>query len=152
MRTCGGYVVLLAAYFQGCCRDLHSECARAAGAALNLLPTMGVLVQGVLVADRRQDGGNASFAAVTADFDRFAFDSGAALAVAYPDSIQRITRLGHLNKWRNYAAYRKKTLSQTADRASLPSVRLWRHDCNGLAASLNGVMSNQLVTLIGVAP
>ena len=147
-----GYVVLLAAHFQGFCRDLHSECARAAGVALNLLPAMGVLVQGVLVAERRLDGGNASFEALTADFDRFAFDSGAALAAAHPDGPQRITRLGHLNKWRNYAAHQKKTAPQTAGTLDLPSIRQWRDACDGLAASLDGVLYNQLVTLTGVAP
>ena len=148
-----GYVVLLAAHFQGFCRDLHGEAAVAAGAAApNLTPLMRLLVQTVLLADRRLDGGNATHEALTADFDRFAFDSGALLGAAHPDNPQRVTRLGHLNKWRNYAAHQKKSPPQTAGTLDLPSVRLWRDSCDGLAVSLDGVLYNQLAALTGVAP
>src|SRR5438309_108779 len=95
-----GYVMLLSAHFQGFCRDLHTECVQIiAGAAP---PTMRLMIQTQSVARRGLDGANPNFSTIQSDFDRFGLNIQAAL-VADAANQPRITHLGHLNLWRNFA-------------------------------------------------
>lgn len=152
-----GFVMLLAAHFQGFCRDLHSECVQAVANAvpapmLFMFQTLGEL-------GRELSGSNAKYTSIKADFERFDFDLTAALttdpAVA-PGTLaanqSHISRIDHLNKWRNYAAHHNATPPTTGGPFALPTVLLWKAACHELAAELDRVMYNQLVRLTGTAP
>src|ERR1700683_1426251 len=72
-----GYVMLLAAHFQGFCRHLHSECAQAASNAVPI--SMRIMFQKLCQEGRELDMGNAKYEGIKADFKRFMFDLTAAL-------------------------------------------------------------------------
>lgn len=143
------YTMLLSAHWQGFCRDLHTECVQIVAAATP--PAMQLMIQGQCLAERQLDGANPSYETIRRDFERFDFDLKPLLD-ASPANAPRITRLGHLNKWRNYAAHHKTTLPPDGGPLSLATVRLWRTSCTELAAELDGIMYNQLQVLTGAAP
>ncbi len=148
-----GYVMLLSAHFQGFCRDLHTECVQivAAGAP----PAMRAMIQKFGVADRNLDGANPRYETIRNDFERFGFDLNAELAASTVTGGQNaywVTLLGHLNLWRNYAAHHKTSPPVAGGPLILPTVRSWRISCDGLAAELDRIMYNHLVSLTGTAP
>ena len=148
-----GYVMLLSAHFQGYCRDLHTECVQIVAAAAP--PAMQTMIQRFGAADRNLDGANPRYETIRNDFDRFGFDLNVELA-AFPltagPNAHRITHLGHLNLWRNYAAHHKTSPPAAGGPLILPTVRGWRLSCDGLAAELDRIMYNQLLALTGIAP
>ncbi|WP_439624713.1 hypothetical protein [Gemmata sp.] len=152
-----GFVMLLAAHFQGFCRDLHSECVQAVA---NAVPApMLYMFQTLCELGRELSGTNAKYTSIKADFERFDFDLTDALttdpAVAPAVLVANqahISRIDHLNKWRNYAAHHNATPPAVGGPFALPTVLLWKSACHELAAELDRVMYNQLVKLTGVAP
>jgi len=144
-----GYVMLLAAHFQGFCRDLHTECVQAFAGAVPVPLQFAIQLQ--CVASRDLDGGNAKTESLRKDFDRFGLDLSALLR-ANPANATRVTHLGHLNLWRNYAAHHKKTPPAHGGPFALATVRAWRNSCDGLAAELDVIMYNQLQVMLGMPP
>ncbi len=137
------YVLLLSAHFQGFCRDLHTECAQFVG---NNVPVrIQFLVQQSFTTPKlKLDHGNPNLEHINADFNRFGLTLD--LKKADPRNQAHISHLGELNKWRNAAAHHgdpPKSIS-----LSLAKVRTWKGSCSGLAASLDGIMYNQLRHLI----
>jgi hypothetical protein len=152
-----GYVLLLAAHFQGYCRDLHSECVQAAA---NAVPVpMLLMFQRLCEEGRELSKANAKYSSIKADFERFDFsltdaltaDPLLALAVRATNA-ELITRINHLNSWRNYAAHHNALPPNVGGPFTLLMVQLWKNSCNGLATELDRVMYNQLMALTGVAP
>jgi hypothetical protein len=144
-----GYVMLLAAHFQGFCRDLHTECGQvfAQSAALHLR----LVIQVQCRAARDLDGANAKLESIRKDFDRFGMDLGAELR-RDPANGPRVTLLGHLNAWRNYAAHHKDVPPAAGGPFTLAAVRGWKTACDALAAELDRIMYNQLRATLGVPP
>jgi hypothetical protein len=145
-----GYVMLLSAHFQGYCRDLHTECVQVVAAA-SASPAIEVVVQTQGIAGRELDGANPRYETLRKDFERFAFDLVAALA-ANPANALRVTHIGHLNSWRNYAAHHKTTPPTAGGPFNLAAVRVWRDSCDGLATALDGIMYNRLQAVLGGPP
>lgn len=152
-----GFVMLLAAHFQGYCRDLHTECIQAAA---NAVPAPLVyMFQELGERGRELSGGNAKYSSIKADFERFDFDLTHALTAdpATPPAVLtanqgHITLIDHLNAWRNYAAHHNTRPPPVGGPFTLPTVRAWKNSCDGLATELDRVMYNQLATLTGAAP
>jgi hypothetical protein len=144
-----GYVMLLSAHFQGFCRELHSECIQIATTFVP--PAMQYLFQAQCVAGRELNRANPQFETIRKDFERFGFNLNAALA-ASPANATRITHIGHLNSWRNYAAHHKKSMPTAGGPFTLATVQGWRNSCDGLATELDGIMYNQLQMALGKAP
>jgi len=148
-----GYVMLLAAHFQGFCRDLHSGCIQATA---NAIPApMLLMFQTLCQQSRELDRANAKYAGIKADFERFGFDLTAALranpaTAAINDGY--ITRINHLNAWRNYAAHHNALPPPYGGPFTLPTVQIWKDSCNGLAIELDRIMYNQIQALTGIAP
>jgi len=141
-----GYIVLLSAHFQGFCRDLYTESAQIT--AFRVRATLRILIQAQFTAHRALDHGNPNLQNVRKDFERFGFTLN--LADADPGNPARLQHLGELNKWRNIAAH-----YGTVPPAGLPSLtdlHDWRNSCNGLAASLDGIMYNELRRILRRAP
>lgn len=149
--------MLLAAHFQRFCRDLHSECIQAAANAVPI--PMLLMFQTLCQQSRELDKANAKYAGIKADFERFGFDLTAALTadpalapVVQVANATHITRIDHLNAWRNYAAHHNRRPPPHGGPFTLAAVQLWKNSCDGLATELDRIMYNQLQVLTGVAP
>ena len=129
-----GYVMLLSAHFQGFCRDLHSECIQVFSNAAPL--PLQYVIQLQCFAGRELDGANPKMESLRKDFNRFNLNLSSALGLN-PANATRITHLGHLNLWRNYAAHYKKLPPGHGGPLSLPTVRAWKTSSDGLAVELD---------------
>ena len=141
-----GYILLLSAHFQGFCRDLYTECTQAIAATVG--PSVRILFQQQFTSNRKLDHGNPNLEHLKTDFNRFGFTLD--LAGADPANQARIGHLGDLNKWRNIAAHHGVVLP-----GGLPShltIRDWENSCDGLATSLDLIMYDRLLTILGNAP
>ena len=152
-----GFVMLLAAHFQGYCRDLHTECIQAAAHAVPA--PMLYMFQALGERGRELARGNAKYSSIKDDFERFDFNLTDALtadpalpAATRTANASHITRVDHLNAWRNYAAHHNTVSPPVGGPFVLPTVQVWKNSCDALATELDRVMYNRLVTLTGAAP
>ena len=148
-----GYVMLISAHFQGFCRDLHTECVQAVANAVP--PPMLLIFQTLCGRDLELDGANAKYASIKTDFERFGFDLTVALradqkVAKINDGL--VTRIGHLNAWRNYAAHHNKLPPDHGGPFTLATIQAWKNSCSDLAIVLDGLMYNQLRVITGVSP
>ena len=144
-----GYTVLLCAHFQGFCRDFYSECVKSLAAVIPA--SLRGVVETQCRARCELDGGNPRFELIRNDFLRFEVDLKQELDTVAANG-PRITHLGHLNLWRNYAAHAKKQLPPAGGPLSLATLNGWRKSCDALANEMDRIMYNRLMTLVGVAP
>lgn len=145
-----GYVMLVSGHFQGFCRDLYSECVQLCAAAAPA--TMRTTIQTQFAAGLALNIGNPTIENIRKDFKRFDFQLN--LEGAAPGNPQRVTYLGHLNYWRNHVAHQQATPPPAGVPAvlTLADVQAWRASCDGLAASLDDIMRQELTRILGVAP
>lgn len=145
-----GYVMLVSGHFQGFCRDLYTECAQLCAAAVPA--SMRTTIQAQFAAGLALNTGNPITENIRKDFERFGFllDLGA----ADPGNPQRVTHLGHLNYWRNHVAHQKASPPPAGVPAvlTLVDIQTWRASCDGLATSLDDIMSQKLLRILGAAP
>jgi hypothetical protein len=142
-----GYVLLLSAHFQGFCRGLYTECAQIVVSRVR--PRLRPLIQDQFVAHRRLDHGNPNLQHIREDYQRFGFNLD--LVTADPANAARLNDLAELNRWRNVAAHHGTIPPGTAP-LTLPLVGAWRTSCDGLAASLDGIMYNELRRILRRSP
>lgn len=146
-ETLRGFVLHLSAHFQGFCRDLYTESSQACIALMpaGLQPTAQLQFLDHLAIDK----GNPTHANLKRDFGRFGFTLNLTAANA-----QEVTQLGHLNAWRNKAAHQgtKPLAIGVPSTLTLASVQGWKASCNGLAVSLDGIMHQELLRILGVPP
>ena len=140
-----GYVLLLSAHFQAFCRDLYTEAAQVV--ASKVRASLSVLVQEQFTAHRKLDRGNPTLENLKADFNRFGFPLDLAADLA---NVARLQSLSELNKWRNAAAH--QGIAPTGIPLNLAALSRWCKSCDGLAASLDNVVYNQLRRLLRRAP
>jgi hypothetical protein len=142
--------MLLSGHFQGFCRDLYTECSQICVAAVpvGLRPT----VQMQFRAELKLNSGNPIVEVIRKDFERFGFLLD--LAGADPANPLRLTHLGHLNYWRNHAAHQKATPPPPGVPAilTIADILAWRTSCDGLATCLDGIMRQELLSILGIAP
>jgi hypothetical protein len=141
-----GYILLLSAHFQGFCRDLYSECAQLLAATVGL--PVRSLFQEQLTKNLKLSKGNPNIDNLKQDFERFGglLDMGA----ADPANHTRLAHLRVMNQWRNIAAHHGIPLP--GGLPSLAMVQAWEHSCDGVANSLDGIMYNRLIMILGGAP
>jgi hypothetical protein len=147
-----GYAVLLAAEFQGFCRELHTEAVRYLVAAV---PTeLQLIVDRALTLNRQLDRGNANPATLGSDFGR--------LGLVWWKSVDEVESAGadlrdeleKLNTWRNAVAHNDfdpKKLGGTMV-LTLSMVRGWRKVCNQLAVALDQVLADHIATSTKALP
>lgn len=140
-----GYVVLLSAHFQGFCRDLHTEAAHVIVSKVR--PSLQLLILEQFTAYRKLDHGNPTYEHLKGDFERFDFKLDFAFD---PANARRLLHLSELNKWRNAAAHHGTAPAGLL--LDLPSLRDWRSSCDGLSASLDAVLYNQLRKILRRVP
>jgi hypothetical protein len=145
-----GYVMLLSGHFQGFCRDLYTECAQLCAAVVP--PGLRATVQAQFSAELRLDNKNPTVETIRSDFERFGFALN--LPAADPANALRVTHLGHLNYWRNASAHQKSLPPPLGvpPILTLPDIRNWRMSFGGLAVSIDGIMYQQLLRILGSAP
>lgn len=140
-----GLVVLLSAHLQGFCRDLDSEAADVVVSKVR--PSLQPPTQRQLASAIALRHGNPNLANIRADFDRFGFALDFA---AEPANAPRLQHLADLNRWRNLFAHAAQL--PPAGPPPLATVRDWIDSCDGLAASLDGLVYNELRRLLRRKP
>lgn len=135
-----GYVLLLAAHFQGFCRDLHTECAQII--ASKVRPSLEILFQSQFSARRELDRGNANAKNIIEDFSRFGFSMKTQLD-AIAGAVALKADLHMLNEWRNAAAHHNTSLPPGGP-LTVPLIQGWRNSCNLLATAIDTVLYTQL--------
>ncbi len=142
-----GYVRLLSAHFQGFCRDLYTECAQTLIGAVDM--GLREVAQLQFETQRQLDHKNPTVENLRKDFQRFSFKLD--LSAANPANPLRVSHLDQLSKWRNIAAHRG-TVPIGHPPLGLQLLQDWRNSCDGLAASLDVIMYNRLMTILGRPP
>jgi hypothetical protein len=142
-----GYVMLLSGHFQGFCRDLYTECMQVFAAHVPLAHKATIQVQ--FTTELKLNSNNPTVETLRKDFERFGFVLD---FVADPANGPRVTHLGHLNKWRNAVAHQKATAPTGVPPLALATVQVWQASCDGLATWLDGILYNEMLIILGVAP
>ena len=145
-----GFVLHLSAHFQGFCRDLYTECSQIWIASIPA--GLKATAQAQFSAQLALEKGNPSYDNIKRDFDRFGFSLN--LQIAQHQGGQPLTKLAHLNAWRNKAAHQgTQPLRQGVPTSlTLPIVQDWFTTCDTIAASLDGIMHSELSRILGIAP
>jgi hypothetical protein len=107
-----------------------------------------VLIQEQFTARRKLGHGNPTHDHLKEDFKRFGFKLDLAVE---PANLPRLTHLSALNKWRNVAAHQGTTIP-AGIALNLSSMQAWRISCDGLAASLDMIVYNQLRRILKRTP
>jgi hypothetical protein len=147
-----GYAVLLAAEFQGYCRELHSEAVRHFVA--NLPALQRPIVAEALTFNRQLDRGNAQSGSLGSDFGRFGLDWWSEVDAVDPAGPGLRRSLDELNAWRNAIAHNDFDPARLGGTIilRLAAVRGWRRTCNQLTRAFDAVLANHLRTVTGHSP
>jgi hypothetical protein len=146
------YTLLLAAEFQGFCRDLHSEGVDALLLAVS--PGLQSVVESQFLLGRQLDRGNASSSTLGADFGRFGLPLWAELDRLDPRGPLLRRLLEEMNAWRNAIAHSDFDPARLGGRMSLPirRVRRWRAACHRIARRLDRLLADRLHQLTDLRP
>ncbi len=146
------YTVLLAAEFQGFCRELHTEAIDHIERSLPPLLARTVALE--FTWNRQLDRGNPTPSALATDFGRFGFGLWVAVDALDPRGQLLRRLLEELNLWRNAVAHSDFSPARLGGRISVPirRVRRWRAACRRLARRLDTVVGDRLQLLTGVRP
>jgi hypothetical protein len=148
------YTVLLAAEFQGFCRDLHTDCVDHYLGVLTPPVAMGNTLRAEFMRGRQLDRGNAQPGSLGADYGRLGIDFWDELTRHDPATTRWKDDLELLNEWRNAITHQDFTsprLSGTMN-LRLAQVKRWRASCRSLAHVMDKVMSRHLHALTGTSP
>ena len=148
------YAVLLAAHFQGFCRDLHSECVDHILAVMAQPGPLRNYLRSELTRGRQVDRGNAQPSSLGADFGRFGMRFWDDLEKHDSASLIWRNDLGILIDWRNAIVHQDFTSPTLGGIMNLRiiHVRRWRNSCRRLALAMDDVIRRNLVTLTGIPP
>lgn len=148
------YAVMLAAQFQGFCRDLHSECIAQILGTIASPFAVRPLVEDEFYRNRQLDRGNAQTGSLGADFQRLGIDLWAEMRTLDPRTPGLMRLLDELNLWRNAIVHHDFDPQRLGGTTilRLNRVRRWRGTCHRLARAPDEVMRRHLVDLTGSAP
>jgi hypothetical protein len=148
------YALLLAAQFQGFCRDLHQECVDHVLGVINPPRPLYMVLLTELTRVRQLDRGNAHSGSLAADFGRLGIDLWTALASHSTKSMHWRQELDRLNAWRNVIAHQSFGPGKLggATRVRLSQVRNWRKVCHRLGRAIVTLLHAHLQTLTGSPP
>ena len=148
------YAVLLAAQFQGFCRDLHSECVGHLVRSIPSPPVVQLLVRDEFTRDRKLDRGNAQPSSLGADFGRLGINFRNAVTTYDPRNAARMQLLEELNHWRNAIAHQDFDPAKLGGTTilRLEQVRGWRVACERLAHAFDEVMRLHMEALTASSP
>lgn len=143
-------VLLLAAEFQGFCRDLHDQAGIAfarATACENL--RLERVLRDQLAHNRVLDRGNAHPGSLGADYDRLGMELWGALNTQWPVEANEWKRtLTGLNDARNAIAHSHGGKVAALD-LQLSTVQTWRSSLDGLAVAMDNIVGEYLAGMFG---
>jgi hypothetical protein len=144
---------LLAAQFQGFCRDLHSECVDSLVGPIPL-PDWQQALQTEFLWNRKLDHGNPNPGNIGADFSRLGLDFWQKVEADDTRNAARKRFLDELNEWRNAIAHHDFDPVKLGGAVNLRlrRVRHWRNVCQAVAASFDRVMTNYVHYVTGLRP
>jgi len=148
------YAVMLAAQFQGFCRDLHSECVDHLVRMIHSPLAVRPLVRDEFTRDRQLGRGNAHPSSLGADFRRLGIQLWAEMEAHDPRTSSLKRFLEELNQWRNAIAHQDFDPQRFGGTTNLRlnQVRRWRRACERLARGLDEVMRRHMQSLTGSSP
>ncbi|WP_432558841.1 hypothetical protein [Granulicoccus sp. GXG6511] len=150
-------ILRLASEFQGFCRDLHEESIEAfIGSGLPVPDPINSVVRASLETGRKIDSGNATWANIVTDFQRFGLSLKAELQQSRPGRYSGwVTVMDRLNKARNAIAHDDRVkLAECHERQplTLQTFRRWRSTLNEVVRSLDRLVGAYLKHLTGTNP
>jgi hypothetical protein len=147
-----GYTMLLAAEFQGFCRELHTEAIQHFVATLPA--TQQNIVSEEFTFNRQLDKGNATPASIGSDFGRLGLDWWPGVDHVAADGPILRRGLEELNVWRNAIAHNNFDPARLGNtmRLMLARVRTWRRICDRLATVFDQVWATHLERVTGTRP
>ena len=146
------YTVLLAAEFQGVCRELHSE------AVVALLAAMPKAVQKIVAEEftwnRQLDRANATSSALGSDFGRLGIELWSRVDVIDANGPALRRALDELITWRNAIAHHDFQTARLGGKMALPirRVRRWRKTCSRIVRVLDRLLREHILQLTGHVP
>ena len=146
------YALLLAAEFQGFCRDLHAEASLAIASATS--PLLRDIVVQSLLRKRLLALGNVSKKNVAADYGRFGIELWPACVAVDARTGPRLDRLERLIAWRNAIAHSDfdYVRREYGSQLNLAEVRSFRRGLNGLASTIDRVIRDRVEEATGERP
>lgn len=150
-----GFLLALAAQFQGFCRDLHSEGVAA------IIDSLPVRVQPVVALNathaRQLDRGNPRAGALGSDFGRLGVELWPDLRKQVADGSKRHDQLEQLMIWRNAIAHESQLSEADLEKvgSTLPNlahVKSWRANLNVLANNFDLIVGRGIKEATGLDP
>lgn len=148
------YAVLLAAQFQGFCRDLHTESVDFLVAVIPQ-PEFQLAVWRELQWNRQLDSKNANQGTIGGDFGRLGVSNfWERVDGIFANNHRRRQWLDELNTWRNAIAHQMfdPALLGGTTLLRLARVQRWRRGCNRLALSMDRVLRAYIQSITSNAP
>ncbi len=148
------FVIMLAAHFQGFCRDLHNECAAEISRyAQSHLPHVAPFVQSRFSEGRKLNQGAANSSTIGSDFGRFTVSFWTLSAVQDPAAAEARRDLDELAELRNALAHQDfgRTPDKQPPRFGAEDIRRWWLACDVLASAMDAAMVEVLVPFEGGA-
>lgn len=146
------FVIMLAAHFQGFCRDLHNECAlHLVTYAESQSIDLARIVQARLTEGRRLSQGAANSATIAADFSRFGIPFWAESEFSNPTIAMDRAALDEMASARNALAHQDfaRLPGQRPPEVSPATIERWRAACDALAVAIDAAMCQILLRYIG---
>jgi hypothetical protein len=145
--------VLLAAQFQGFCRDLHAECVDHLVAAMTPSPELQGLALLEFTRGRQLDRGNAHPGNLHNDFSRLGIDFWPQVEAYDARVLAARAHLVVLNDWRNAVVHQDFNPARLGgETLRLGQVRRWRRSCQRLARAFDEVLRRHLEGLTATSP
>jgi hypothetical protein len=143
-----GFVLHLAAHFQGFCRDLYTESVQV---CVPFVPAgMRPTLQTQFLASLALDRANATHESLKSDFRRFGFVLD--LRTSHTKGPQLLADLERLNGWRNRIAHQGVQVRDLPAPLTIPLLQTWRQSADDLAIELDRIMHDELLRITGAAP
>ena len=147
-------VIALVAEFQGWARDLHDASATEfVRRSVTAGSTVEAVFRGALTFNRRLDRANPDKDSLAEDFGRFGLDLWATMQKRHTLTGSRQGHLSRIVKARNGIAHADESkiaqLRAEGFPITLKTVERWRSALNGLANTMDSVMSDQIVVVHG---
>lgn len=143
--------VALSAQFQSFCRDLHDEAVSAH--VMAAIPAQRPMLQVLLTQGRKLDTGNPRRSALGSDFGRLGIDFVSELKRTGARTEERLVMLEELIDFRNAIGHgQESAIAALEDRGAIASTKSsyvrYRKALNGLAGTMNDVLSEQLASML----
>lgn len=147
------YTMIVAAQFQGFCRDVHSETVNELTVGL-VPPHFRYMIGFDLMWGRQLDRGNAQPSSIGTDFNRLGLSIWNVLAARSNKSTLYKLALEDLNMWRNAIAHQDFDNTRLAGRRTVKfrDVGRWVRACRWLAKEIDLACRDHVYYMKGVYP